>query len=325
MKLKIFSECGSLSGYGHINRCLSIVEKLYLYKFEIIWYIKLDKKEDNIPFLIGNVIIQDWDSDLFSDLCEFNDFCLFDSYNVNLDNFIDYSNNDNNNVFIVSITDSNLNYYSKGVILFPSLYAVDLLSKINSNKILYGPENFLVQNIIGEYLINKNRTERKNKNLRIGVSLGGAVDSSLVFKIIRIIREKNEAIEINLYSILTNSPYKINNIGFLPKKEYIKSIIDLDLLITASGQSLNEAVILGVPVIPIAINESQIKNRDYWLNKLNLSVKCSYMNIDFDKKLKLSLIKNLNTTLPLEERVFLANGSSRVANKLMKLYNNYIA
>jgi hypothetical protein len=100
---------------------------------------------------------------------------------------------------------------------------------------------------------------------------------------------------------------------------------DVDLLITASGQSLNEAVILVVPVIPIAINESQIKNRDYWLNKLNLSVKCSYMNIDFDKKIKLSLIKNLNTNLPLDERVFLANGSSRVANKLMKLYNNYIA
>jgi spore coat polysaccharide biosynthesis predicted glycosyltransferase SpsG len=301
------------------------VEKLYLNKFEIIWYIKLDKKEDNIPFLIGNVIIQDWDNDFFSDLYEFNDFCLFDSYNVNLDNFIDYSNNENNNVFIVSITDSNLIYYSKGVILFPSLYANNLIIKINSNEILYGPENFLAQNIIGEYLINEDRIEQKNKNLRIGVSLGGAVDSSLVFKIIRIIREKDEAIEINLYSSITNCPYKINSIGFLPKKEYIKSIIDVDLLITASGQSLNEAVILGVPVIPIAINESQIKNRDYWLNKLNLSVKCSYFNFDFDKKLKLSLKKNLNTILPLEERVFLANGSSRVANKLMKLYNNYIA
>ena len=53
-------------------------------------------------------------------------------------------------------------------------------------------------------LKNKLYDSQKNKNLRIGISLGGAVDSSLVFKIIRIIREEDESIEINLYSSITN-------------------------------------------------------------------------------------------------------------------------
>jgi spore coat polysaccharide biosynthesis predicted glycosyltransferase SpsG len=322
MNLKIFSECGSSSGFGHISRCSALVEILCLECCEITWYIRLDYEGDKVPAVIGNVVVKDWDKLEFSDLSEPKDFCVFDSYAVNLDHYIG-GTFDKRNIFIVSITDATLNFYSNGVILLPSLYAEEIIKHIDSQKIMSGEEFFLTQSVIRDNLIIKNRRRKDYHKMKIGISLGATATSEISQKIIQAINKKSEKIEIYLYSLLEYCPSKVNYLGILHKAEYVRSIANMDLLITACGQSLNEAVILGLPVVPIAINEGQIRSRNYWLDRLNLPIACSYEDTDLEKRVQLSVDQNSEKILPLSDRIFLTGGSKRVVSRLIEFYKNY--
>lgn len=325
MTVKVFTECGSKSGYGHIYRCLSLIEILINYKFLVIWHIKLDTTLDEIPNLPGKVKVIDWRKYQFSSLHKpFKDLCIFDSYRVNLDEYLPKVNKGINS-FIVSITDGNLNYYSNGIVLFPSLYSEKFVSRINSSCILSGPDYFLVNSIVNSHI--NQRREKLNFNIskNIGISLGGTSNSSIINKIVEIVRNIEEYANLYLYSNDYNGNEEVKLLGFLPKEKYIKSIIELDLLITSSGQSLNEAILLGIPVIPIAVNKSQIYNRDYWLNELGMITTFKKMNENTNDFITYYL-KNQEKikVLDNEKRKYIASGNERTAKKLYNLYVKHI-
>ena len=312
MMFHVFSECGSKCGYGHISRCLSLIENFPANSLTFIWHIKLDCTTDTVPELQGHVDIGDWSQWPFSAFSCSDDVYLFDVYTVDLDRYLDTGISLN----IMSITDGKLNYYSKGIVLCPSLYSNILFRDHKPKHLFNGEEYFFISTKIAKHL--RNEKIYSSQIETIGISLGGTVQSENLHQIIQLIFDTFPSAKIQLFGTELLSTKNIYSHGFILREQYLEIISELDLMVTGSGQSLNEAALIGLPVVPIALNKGQCFNRDFWCNKLSIEYKCSIWHKSFKSNFIKSLKLNLSKTLSYNERIYLLKGGERLSSLLFQ-------
>jgi UDP-2,4-diacetamido-2,4,6-trideoxy-beta-L-altropyranose hydrolase len=144
----------------------------------------------------------------------------------------------------------------------PGAYNIEY-EKSEDRTLLLGPEYQVLRPPFWK------KTERTipEKIRKVGVMTGGTDHSGLQERIVRLVRE-NLPGEVKIYSIgSAKLPEEMENIectGFLDAQG-VKSLFDsLDLLISAAGQTIAEAVSCALPTIMVQTADNQVLNIKGW-------------------------------------------------------------
>lgn len=288
MKVYFLTEFSSTIGYGHITRCSSLAEEFVRRGNQVKFIIRGDGSEPNLEF---DFELIEWNSYSFIQKINIDGAMLvFDSYIVSKKELYEISRDVN---YPISIADSQENYIERGLIISPTAYGKELICTIGqfSVDVLAGPEFVLFRNEFSSSLpIRKKRNEKVSKVL---VSLGGFINVDMLKVITQALKMYFE--DLNIYVIGQNSrsyfedDKNIKLLDFIDIKKYISILQKVDFAILNGGQSLNEAILLKVPVIAIPVAKNQLRNLNYWHNK-GVCLACEYNSLS---NLKVSLINNL--------------------------------
>lgn len=313
-KIIFLTELGDNSGYGHINRCLSLSEGFKTYNIDSEFIISAENecKIQNLSYKNINWNIKFITSNF---ICSSEHLYIIDTYKATNDILIKINEFFPNVVFII---DSQLKFPLGCNVFFPSIYANNFLSIKSKVKNFIGGRQYL---LLSKEL-EKFKFEIRKDISKIGISIGGGINNvNLIIKIIKTIYPEKE-----IFVFSQNKETKcINNVkflGFLSKSKYLNEILKLDLIITNGGISLNEIIALKIPAISLILNKSQKLNAFEWNKIIGLEV------IDFD-------IENYNIKLKdclkkMKSEFFRQNyysdifinhdGSRRAANEILKLF-----
>jgi spore coat polysaccharide biosynthesis predicted glycosyltransferase SpsG len=189
-----------------------------------------------------------------------------------------------------------------------------LIKKVQKNYIGYN------YNILPafEKRLNKPKTISKNS---IFVSFGGFDANNLIQKTINYLLKKN----FN-FVYLINQKYKrlfnkSSNISFYKSQDHFQNLLKSEIVITAGGLSMFDAIYLNKKTICIPQYKHQIENINI-LNKRKVVYKVNYRNLN-----KLSLIlnyfKNMNTNKKMKEKQKKIINYSLIKNTFNLIYKCY--
>lgn len=264
MNVVILTEGGKDIGFGHVARCSSIYqafEQFGIFPKFIIY------GDDSVRSILPNIDINiiNWMDDLSA--ISKADIVIVDSYLADLNVFYEISNKF---PLVVYVDDNNRLNYPKGIVLNGTLDA----SNMNYQKrdgIIY---------LIGKEFIPLRRDFWDIPKLKINdfidnilITMGGNDLRNLTPKILELLNIKFP--KINKKIIIADSFENISEIENLKNNrvelihspnssEIIKVMSNVDLAISASGQTLYELACIGVPTIAIGIVENQKNNILNW-------------------------------------------------------------
>lgn len=327
MRLLIFTEAGDNFGLGHLTRCLSIARAFKNKGIPTTFFINGD--ENVIPFIDGyDYKIGAW-YNLIKEMADFrifqNNLCLIDSYYADYEIYLHAAIH---SVLLISIDDTNRLNYPQGIVINGSIGAKELNYK-NDPKIKY---------LLGtEYQALRQEFWRigpihiREKISNIFITFGGADLHNLSGKTAKII---NQNFKYNLF-ILIGDKTKIDDklikksnikiINTLNSKEITHFLKQIDLTISAVGQSIYEFARMGIPTIGIKTTDNQITNVNGWL-------KHGFINYigdwdTFEDQDLLNEIQGLNDSLIRKRKshdgtsLIDGQGSERIVNECLKMMN----
>ncbi|SFM23559.1 Spore coat polysaccharide biosynthesis protein SpsG, predicted glycosyltransferase [Gracilibacillus orientalis] len=255
MRVLIFTEGGSKSGYGHIIRCSSIYEELKALSIEVHFMICGDVKPyemlQNIEFEVVN-----WYSHAYlKKFIKKDDYCIIDSYIAEQDIYelISYLAKK-----CLYLDDYYRLKYPKGTVITPSLEKRVYVE--NSTHYIAGPNVICLRRSFTD--IQTRCPDEKISNVLI--TLGGSNLRSLILKISNHFCDRYSTINFNLvvdqveqYQAV-NKKYKNLTIYSNISADRMKQLMETaDLAITGSGQTIYELLATGTPFIPLKVAENQ--------------------------------------------------------------------
>lgn len=322
MTVYFLTEYSKDIGFGHLSRCLSLASAFYERNYEVIFLIR-EWKEEPLELEFQKKKI-DWsNTEVLSSVVSEQDILIIDSYRVPTEilNKIALGHKKT-----VSITDSKRNHADAGMIVFGSVYGNERDLSASKAQVFAGPKYILFRKGIRE-----TPTKELNKNIQeVMINLGGYADPSVLNKVIQLVQGhlRNCRIKIVGKSKVVNSP-GIENKGFLKLPDLLKELNTTDLIITNGGQSLNEAIQLGIPTIGISVADNQDMNLKAWHKLGVVKNVMRSASPDFQEKFLDSLdeLKNYNRRLERVKKgrsLIDSNGANRVVEKVEEMSKNTI-
>jgi len=325
-RILFLTEAGDGIGFGHLSRSIALADGFESLDCDITFIVRVTEKPviQNRPYREQN---KEWIDKKFLDTTiPLFDLTVVDSYRIN-DEMLNYiSEKSENPVFLI---DSQLKYGYKGILLFPSVYADEYtFSSSKQVQILSGIKYLLYTKEMWKEL----SFEVNEKVKRIGMSLGS---STLNLNGLRIEKFKHlfpGLVQIcifgnlNIKESIDNDQIEVTWMARLGKEDYVAKLQSLDLLISNGGQTLNEALLIGLPVLPLITAENQLKNVTGWERKNLVSGLDSRNRLDsYEFFEKLKILKDFNTRKEYHEKcrhTVDSNGAIRAAEKILKLSTN---
>ncbi len=250
-ELYIFTEGGQGIGYGHLTRCISILQ---VYPFSKL--IIFAKDRENVEqFLQIQKIPKDrysfynWHYGCFPNLK--NKFVFIDSYLVKDFLLKKLEKLAKKIIFYDDYKQRNYKLCKNFVLINPNFFAKEIFWYFKGKNILLGPKFLMLRKAflkVSEKKINK-------KIKKIFISLGGASHKEkdiLIKKLITFLRKYN-------FEII----YPKN----LDDMEMKRVMEESDLAICAGGQTILELTRIGVPHISICLADNQLPILKYLKNK----------------------------------------------------------
>ena len=259
MKVVFLTEYSKQIGYGHLSRCMSVADQFDKQGYTTLFLIREWSDEPLLlPYEHHGV---EWrDGYVIEQFMNVDDICIIDTYRVAKAELNRLSLNIK---FPISISDSKLNFPDKGMVIIASVYGKLLEHHVPAGVArLTGPEYLLFRK---EY-IGLPKLPLNPRIKKVVISIGGFATSDILDLLIQQITWilKPDLISVVGKTQLAKEFEKVQFLGFMSTLEYIDEISDADLMISNGGQSLNEAILIGIPTIAISIAENQVQNIKAW-------------------------------------------------------------
>jgi spore coat polysaccharide biosynthesis predicted glycosyltransferase SpsG len=321
-KIVFLTEAGPGIGMGHINRCCALADGFEALGISPQFKVRGVQRMDNLHE--KQVTYTEWfDLKILDEILSLYSTVIVDTYLANTETLRLITQNAGFPVFLV---DSTLKYHPGGTILFPSVYANKYEHLKGGDRWISGKDYLL----FGKELWHLPSFKVRNEVYNIAIILGGFVEHNFVQPIIESIKSIFPKSWINIFGSVDKSPLDDSNInyrGYLSKQEYIKALYQSDIAIAGAGLSLNECALIGLPVISVAINETQLMNSKTWKEVASVE----FVRIG-DKDLNSNIhnyLKNLKSKGYREhlhqilKATLDAKGGLRAANELLQLNSRH--
>lgn len=300
-KLAIRADGGQIIGMGHVMRCMALAKEFKYRGIEVLFISKYSKEVNEI--LENNCIdfININSDDLEEELEEVKkiiseekiDTILTDSYFLSDKYLLELKKNVDT---LISIDDNSLYYYPSDFIINGNIYADGLDYTIinNKSKLLLGTEYTILRDEFQNefnYIVNE-----QVKNILI--TMGGSDINDFTPFVLDSIKE----VDVNINVIIgksfkcidkIESIAKINkNINLIYNPKNISEIMkNSDIAISASGSTVYELGVIGVPTILIIQAKNQ-ENIAYEFDKNNIMINLGYF-YNINKRDILLSVENL--------------------------------
>lgn len=262
----IFTEGGEQFGWGHLSRCISLCDAFIDKGIKVHFFIDGDV---TVKFIIEKYSYEllNWKqlkSDFFNEISD-TDIVLIDSYSCSERQLKTISSNIKH---LIILDDNGGRHYYNSIILNPTVFAKELTYPSKNKKIL-GPGFTLLRKPFWgvDYL----GVNDQIKNIVISVS-GDRSDIILQ----SVINNLNQAhlSNIHLYIISSEQLPKRGLVEFpityydsLDAKKVVELFLRADLVVCTAGQTMIEALSLGIPTLPVVVADNQKPYCDH-LNKI---------------------------------------------------------
>lgn len=268
MKVSIITEGSSFTGLGHVTRCISLYQAFEGKGIKLFFIINGDNTVKDFLKKINHDIFN-WlnEEHRLLDLIKNTDVGIIDSYLADSTMYEKISNVVKVPVYI----DDNIRIdYPKGIVVNGTIYA-DGMNYPQKRDITY---------LLGSQYIplrkefwNVPENEIKEDIEKVMVTFGGDDSQNMTPKILYLL--KNNFPELIKFVVIGKGFQNIgeieilkdNNINLIyyPDAERMKNVmLESDIAISASGQTLYELARVGVPTIAIAVAENQLNNAKGW-------------------------------------------------------------
>ena len=264
MDVVILTEGGKDFGFGHVARCSSIYQAFK--KRDILPQFIINGDEsvksilDNIDFKIDN-----WLEDI--SFLKSSDIVVIDSYLADYEIYVEISKKVS---LAVYLDDNKRLDYPNGIVVN---------GLINASSLNYHQNNEIKYLLGSKYtplradFWNVSKLEINDNVKNILITMGGNDLRNLTPKILGLLNDKFPKIEKKV--IIADSFENISEIEALKNdfseliyspnsNEMLNAMSDIDLAISASGQTLYELACIGVPTIAIGIIDNQKDNIKNW-------------------------------------------------------------
>lgn len=267
MHVLILTEGSSQIGFGHITRCISLYQAFELFGVEPFMVVKGDESSKTV--LDGlNYEVFDWQEGWKAFRDRLKDFkvVIVDSYLAPKELYEDISDLR----LSLYIDDYKRLDYPKGIVLNGSVYA----------KELEYPKRKGVIYLLGSGYIPLRRAFWKGPTLKIRkrlrrllITFGGDDSRNMTPKVTEFVRKNFPSLELfvvigggfkNREEILALGESKVKVFERLKAEEMKALMLEVDLCISAGGQTTYELARVGVPSILVAVAENQLLNCQGW-------------------------------------------------------------
>ena len=264
MNVVILTEGGGDFGFGHVARCSSIYQAFLEYNIFPKFIIKGD---DSVKSILNDVSfkINDWLKNADS-LKEF-DIVIIDSYLADLDFYEKVSKKVS---LVVYIDDINRLNYPKGIIVNGTLDVAGM-NYAERDEIIYFLGKEFIPLRSNFWNVSKLNVNENIENILI--TTGGNDIRDLTPKILDLLTTnypnaiKKVIIADSFENISEIESLKNENVELIyspDSKKMLEVMSNVDLAISASGQTLYELACVGVPTIAIGIIDNQKNNIKNW-------------------------------------------------------------
>lgn len=255
----ILTEGGAKIGFGHITRCIALYQAFRAKGVKPEFFVNLTKRSkffsDKKDFKVFNWLL--YKNRFFKSLVK-NDIVIIDSYKAGITFYREISKRVRLAVYLDDCVRLN---YPKGIVIN---------GVVGGEKLRY-PKNKDVVYLLGQkysilrkefWKVPKKKNNKRVKNILI--TLGGKLEyKNLTLKIVKFLDK--EYPEFCKYvvsnSVSTNlSSKRIKVIVSASARKMKDLMLESDIAISASGQTLNELARIGVPTIAIGVAENQKNN-----------------------------------------------------------------
>lgn len=302
MKVKIFTECGTNIGLGHISRCSSLYDEVKSRGIDVEFIINGDIKK--IDILNGlEVKFENWlSTEYLNDCIESSDYCIVDSYLADVELYDLISMKAKKALYIDDTARVN---YPLGIVVNPSLNTYGMYyPKTNTNTYLLG-KKFI---ILRTPFIDANRHTINEEVKEVIITMGGSDIRNLSPQIMKHICAKYPKIKFNVVVSDNFSNIELIKSTWLPNVELHYNVdaesmknlmLQSDIAITAAGQTIYELLATKTPFIPIKIIENQSNNTNGLQN-----INANQIIIDYNDECIFEKLRNeFDSLINLEKRL----------------------
>ena len=264
MNVVILTEGGKNKGFGHVARCSSIYQAFRQQNISVDFVVNGD---DSVNSILGDIkfIISDWIDDL--SIISNADIVIIDSYlaSINVYNLISTKV-----PLTVYIDDNNRLNYPKGIVVNGTLDVTNMGYSKRDGIIYYVGKEFIP---LRNDFWNISNLEIKDDIENILITTGGNDLRNLTPKILDLLNthypnlNKKVIIADSFENTSEIEALKNDNVKLIyspSSKEMLDMMADVDLAISASGQTLYELACVGVPTVAIGIIDNQKNNIKNW-------------------------------------------------------------
>lgn len=283
-KIIIRCDAGKIAelGTGHLYRCITLYlllkKKFKLKKKDILFLIKTSGKYSITKKILSekNILYQSVDEKIKD--YSFKEVNLINKFSSKL-LIIDRLGKINKK-FI-----NNIKRNHKKIVLFDdssncrnlvNLAINPLITKVKKIKKTFVGYKY---NIIPSFLANYKKKSIKGKNLNIFLSFGGFDNKNLTFKAINYLKKSSHKYNLFLNKRLKKIVKDKKKITFFDSRDYYKNLINSDLVFSAGGLSMFDAIFLKKIVVCIPQYKHQNENINI-LNKKRIVYKLSIKDMN---------------------------------------------
>lgn len=269
MKVVILTEAGQNVGFGHLTRCLSLLEA-FRKKVNNVRIVLQALGSDNSIISGLNVDFKNWldDEQLLIELLKDTSIVVIDSYLAPLSLYKRCAQI----VPLCIYFDDNMRLdYPLGIVLNGNLYATSLSYPQKKNIRYFLGINYAL--IRPEFLkIPEKNTKEKIEQILLTV--GGDDSNNVLPEIIQIVQKRMPDTGLKIIVGKNSQNFKeikkaLNTrsrcLPSLTAEEMKDVMLNSDLAISAAGQTLQELACCGVPTIAICLFDNQKQNYESWV------------------------------------------------------------
>jgi len=268
MRALILTEGGKGYGFGHVSRCLAIAQAFGVEGIETTFIVQGDLSLVNVLSSNSNTILE-WTKNFsaIKQKVEQADFVIVDSYIAQLEVYKQISEL---NHFPVYLDDNNRLCYPSGNVLNGAIYAEDLNYSSRGNvQYWLGPSYAVMR----KPFWNVDEKEIHPSVEKVLVTFGGNDSKNVTKKVLKlIVRDYSQwtkfiVIGMGFRHHQELEVLKDNNTHFIiaPDAEQMLTLmLDVDLAICSTGQTICELARVGVPVVGISVSQNQRYNAQCW-------------------------------------------------------------
>lgn len=319
IKIAIITEGLMTTGYGHIARCTSLYEAFLENEIEPLFIVNCDS---NFAQIIKdkNPIVFDWLKavDKLLELISGFNIAIIDSYLAMPEIYFKINEKVKKTVYF----DDYLRIeYPPGIIVNGTINAENLPYSKNEKYKYFLGTNFIP---LRKEFWDLTPTEHNKTTENVLIVFGGSDENNNTFNVLDFFKKKfphyNYSVVLNnSHSQIGLAKYSDENINFYKSLNalQIKDLMtNIDLAITAAGQTTYELNRLNKKFIAVGVAENQKYNIKGWLQNKIIETEIWTWQDDFLEKIKDDFILNLNTKKLIKNFVD-GQGARRICQNLI--------